>query len=102
MDELHVLSMGGVHKFSKTSMPFQKLWIQKSNIKEVQTLKYRHRLGVEEHMILKIPPVSVTSPRAASDLHPWGHLKCRVHMHFEGCTNSNPRLLSWKELNMIF
>jgi len=23
-------------------------------------------------------------------------------MHFEGCTQRNPRLLLWKELNMMF
>jgi len=51
MDELHVHSMAEVHKFSKTLRPFEKTWIQKSDIKEVQTLKYGHSLGVVAHMI---------------------------------------------------
>jgi len=29
---------------------------------------------------------------------PGGHLKCRVHMHFEGCSHWNARPLLWKEL----
>jgi hypothetical protein len=43
--------MAGEHKFSKSLRPFQKPWIQKSDIKEVQNLKYGHRLGVAAHMI---------------------------------------------------
>jgi len=91
MDELHVHSMAGVQKFSKTLRPLQKPWIQ-SDTKDVQTLNYRHSMGVVPHMIWKYHKYG-TSPRAASDVHPWGHLKCRVHMHFQGWTHSNARVL---------
>jgi hypothetical protein len=45
--------MVGEHKFPETLRPFQKPSIQKSDIKEVQNLKYRHSLGVVAYMSLK-------------------------------------------------
>ena len=39
--------------FPKTLRPFEKPKIQKSDIKEVQTLKYGHSPGVVAHMIRK-------------------------------------------------
>jgi hypothetical protein len=37
--------------FPKMLRSFKKTWIQKSDIEEVQNLKYRHNLGVVAHMI---------------------------------------------------
>jgi hypothetical protein len=54
MDELHVHSMAGVHKFSRNLEAISKTRIQEKDIKEVQNLKYRHNLGVVTHD-LKIP-----------------------------------------------
>ena len=42
--------------------------------------------------------MSVTTRRAASDFNHWGHLKCRIHMSFRGCTHWNPRLLLWNKI----
>jgi hypothetical protein len=69
MNYMYTLWLGYTN-FLNTLRPFLKPWIQKSDIKEGQNLKYRHSLGVITQD-LKIPPVClVTSPRAASDFHP--------------------------------
>jgi hypothetical protein len=57
--ELHVHSMAGATNFAKPLRPFQKHWIQKSDMKQVQNLKYRHSLGVVAHD-LKIPRVCLS------------------------------------------
>ena len=42
--------------------------------------------------------MSVTSPRAGSDFHRWGHLTFSVHMPFGGCTHWNPILSLRKKI----
>jgi len=74
MDELHVHTMAGVHKFSKNFRPLQKPSCQRSDIMEVHNLKFRHRLGVVHTWFENNFSMSVTLHRAPSDFHPWGHL----------------------------
>jgi len=52
MNYTYNLRLGSTY-FPKTVRPFQKLWIQKSDIKEVQNLKYTHCLRFVVHMIWK-------------------------------------------------
>jgi hypothetical protein len=53
MDELHIHTVAGVHKFYKPFRPFQKPRCQKSEIKEVHNLKFRYCLRVVAHKIWK-------------------------------------------------
>jgi hypothetical protein len=50
MNYMNTLWLGNTN-FPETLRPFKKPWIQKSDIKEIQNLKYRHSLGVVAHMI---------------------------------------------------
>jgi hypothetical protein len=86
---MYTLWLGSTN-FPRTLRPFQKPGCQKSDKKDVHNLNFRHCQGVLVH-VLKISWVWLSPHQKLQvDFHHWGHLKCRVHMCFGGCTHWSP------------